>query len=125
MGFEESEILKASGKTGEGVEGILKAVIERLPAYAAFRCSAGFTRASLYPPLTHRAHQTVGRPREAAQGAPLRELVRPVPRGGVPRQHPRRRAQEGYPSNPHLDHATLPPKRLPLPLPSVLSVAHT
>lgn len=32
MGFEESEVLKASGKTGEGVEGILKAVIERLPA---------------------------------------------------------------------------------------------
>src|SRR3989344_3667745 len=51
MGFEESEILKASGKTGEGVEGILKAVIERLPAYAAFRCSAGFTRVSLS--LTH------------------------------------------------------------------------
>jgi GTP-binding protein LepA len=35
MGFDESEVLKASGKTGEGVEGILSAVIERLPAYDA------------------------------------------------------------------------------------------
>ena len=31
FGFEENEILYASGKTGEGVEGILKAIIERVP----------------------------------------------------------------------------------------------
>ena len=31
LGRPESEILHASGKTGEGVEGILKAVIERIP----------------------------------------------------------------------------------------------
>ena len=31
FGFEESEILYASGKTGEGVEDILKAIIERVP----------------------------------------------------------------------------------------------
>jgi GTP-binding protein LepA len=32
FGFKDEEILYASGKTGEGVEEILKAVIERLPA---------------------------------------------------------------------------------------------
>jgi len=32
FGFTDDEILYASGKTGEGVEGILKAVIERVPA---------------------------------------------------------------------------------------------
>lgn len=32
FGFEESEILYASGKTGEGVDGILKAVVDRVPA---------------------------------------------------------------------------------------------
>src|SRR5207302_769027 len=32
FGFRDDEILYASGKTGEGVEDILKAVIERLPA---------------------------------------------------------------------------------------------
>ncbi len=32
FGFEEDEILYASGKTGEGVDGILKAVVERVPA---------------------------------------------------------------------------------------------
>ncbi len=32
FGFEESEILYASGKTGEGVDEILKAVVERVPA---------------------------------------------------------------------------------------------
>ncbi|HYF05133.1 MAG TPA: translation elongation factor 4 [Patescibacteria group bacterium] len=31
FGFTEDEILYASGKTGEGVEGIIKAVIERVP----------------------------------------------------------------------------------------------
>ncbi len=34
FGFEESEILYASGKTGEGVDEILKAVVERVPAPA-------------------------------------------------------------------------------------------
>lgn len=32
FGFKDEEILYASGKTGEGVEGILKAVVERVPA---------------------------------------------------------------------------------------------
>jgi GTP-binding protein LepA len=32
FGFKEEEILYASGKTGEGVEDILKAVIERIPS---------------------------------------------------------------------------------------------
>ncbi|MBI2019808.1 elongation factor 4 [Candidatus Daviesbacteria bacterium] len=31
FGFDESEILLASGKTGEGVEGILKVIVERIP----------------------------------------------------------------------------------------------
>jgi GTP-binding protein LepA len=34
FGFDKSEILYASGKTGEGVEGILKAVVDRIPAPA-------------------------------------------------------------------------------------------
>ena len=32
FGFKQEEILYASGKTGEGVEDIIKAVIERVPA---------------------------------------------------------------------------------------------
>lgn len=32
LGCERHEILRASGKTGEGVEGILRAVVERIPA---------------------------------------------------------------------------------------------
>ena len=32
FGFKEEEILYASGKTGEGVDGILKTVVERVPA---------------------------------------------------------------------------------------------
>jgi GTP-binding protein LepA len=32
FGFKDEEILYASGKTGEGVEDILKAVVERVPA---------------------------------------------------------------------------------------------
>lgn len=32
FGFDESEILLVSGKTGEGVDGLLKAIVERVPA---------------------------------------------------------------------------------------------
>lgn len=32
FGFKEEEILYASGKTGEGVDGILEAIVERIPA---------------------------------------------------------------------------------------------
>jgi translation elongation factor EF-4 len=75
MGFEESEVLKASGKTGEGVEGILKAVIERLPAYAALRCSAGFTRLTTH---THRIHTLVPTCAHIARNRPSGDPAKPL-----------------------------------------------
>ena len=46
FGFAESEILLVSGKTGEGVENLLKAIIERIPAPKSE--SAGKFRALIF-----------------------------------------------------------------------------
>ena len=61
LGIAAEDILRISAKTGEGVDELLDAVIERIPAPA-------------------------GDPDAAAAGADLRQPVRPVPRRRV--QHP-------------------------------------
>lgn len=54
FGFDDSEILYASGKTGQGVEDILRAVIERVPAPSGNESSAA--RALIFDSVydTHR-----------------------------------------------------------------------
>jgi GTP-binding protein LepA len=48
LGIEESEILKVSGKTGEGVPELLKAVVERIPAPKEVQFNKPASRALIF-----------------------------------------------------------------------------